>query len=88
MSEEILEQRQQTHGDYRLNAELSQNLLEFVMGTMGERWFAMAPYQRHSIQMICMKLARVAVGKHDEIDHWRDISGYAELVVRELEEKE
>jgi hypothetical protein len=35
--------------------------------------------------MILMKLARVIAGNPNEPDHWRDIAGYAELVVRSLE---
>jgi len=84
-TEEILEQRQQTHGNYRLNAKVSQRLIDTIQYEMTPAWRELQPYQRHSIQMICMKLGRIAVGDPDEVDHWRDIAGYAELVVKELE---
>jgi hypothetical protein len=84
-TEDILAQREQTHGSYQDNANISQTLIEIIKDAMGPSWYDMRPYQRHTIMMVCMKLARVAVGNPDEPDHWRDIAGYAELTVRELE---
>jgi hypothetical protein len=84
-TEDILAQREQTHGDYRLNAKVSQALIDIIQDYMGENWDVIRSYQRHSLQMIAMKIARIVVGDPDEKDHWADIAGYAELTVRELE---
>jgi hypothetical protein len=86
-TKDILNQRQQTHGDYRLNAKVSQALIDIMQDYMEENWDIIHSYQRHSIMMICMKLGRIAVGDPGEPDHWQDIAGYAELVVKELEEE-
>ena len=38
-----------------------------------------------ALDMIFHKLARIGCGNNREIDHWRDIAGYATLVENELE---
>jgi hypothetical protein len=38
--------------------------------------------------MIAHKIARVLNGDCDCVDHWADIAGYGELVVRELNGEE
>lgn len=40
--------------------------------------------QSIAIDMICHKLARIAVGDADYIDNWLDIAGYAQLVADRL----
>ena len=35
--------------------------------------------------MIATKIARILEGCHDEVDHWRDLAGYSQLVVRDLD---
>ncbi len=35
--------------------------------------------------MIAHKIASILAGDPNEIDHWRDIAGYATLIVKELE---
>jgi hypothetical protein len=37
-----------------------------------------------SINMICQKLARIVNGDPNYDDNWRDIAGYAELIVKQL----
>jgi hypothetical protein len=43
--------------------------------------------QLTAVSMILMKIARVAAGNPNEPDHWADISGYAQLVLRSLEKE-
>ena len=39
------------------------------------------------MKMILHKIARIGCGNAQFIDHWRDIVGYATLVINELEER-
>jgi DNA primase len=48
-------------------------------------WDSLAPYQREALEMIAQKISRALHGNPHEVDHWRDIAGYATLVVNELE---
>lgn len=82
---EILNERAKTHGDFRQVAKLSQNLKMTIDFFIAERESAISTTQKEALDMICSKIARICVGNNNEIDHWRDIAGYALLVVRELE---
>ncbi len=44
----------------------------------------MTNVQREAVDMICMKLSRIASGHANFADHWEDIQGYSQLVLDEL----
>ena len=76
----LLITRGNTHGSFETNAEVSQKL---------KRIFRMPGYDLSNVQlealdMIALKLSRILSGKADFADHWHDIAGYAELVVKDL----
>lgn len=74
----ILTQREKTHGDYNEVARVSQRLKDEV-------WESSIPdIHQESLDMICVKMARIVCGDHNEIDHWTDIIGYAQLVLRHI----
>lgn len=78
-------ERHKTHGDFADNARLSQ-----AIKTLLRTRDAVTSYtdvQREALEMIALKLSRIASGNPHEPDHWRDIAGYATLVVQELESK-
>lgn len=83
--ETILANREKTHGAYREQAKLAQNLKRMLRNT--RNWEKMDFDQAQSMEAFCDKISRILNGNNDEIDHWQDISGYASLVVRELEAK-
>lgn len=80
---DILDERQKTHGSFMANAAKAQQLKDAIHG--GNNWAELDDIQREALDMIASKIARILSGNHDEIDHWRDIAGYAELVMRELD---
>lgn len=83
---EILEQRAKTHGDFKDHAYLSQILKNTFYSKRPNCDREELPYtQKEALAMIFHKIARIGAGNPNEIDHWRDIAGYALLVVRELE---
>lgn len=81
---ELLEERGKTHGDFSNVALVAQSIkwaLYFPKGCKPLQY-----NQREAIDMIASKLARIVCGNPKEPDHWRDIIGYATLVLNSLEE--
>jgi hypothetical protein len=72
----LLVERQKTHGDFKLNAEISQGI---------KSWFDMpqtsklSKVHREALDMIALKLSRILSGQANFKDHWDDIAGYAKL---------
>lgn len=74
----ILKQREQTHGDYNEVARVSQALKSALRHGPIEEVPAVI---RESLELICMKMARIVCGDHNEPDHYVDIKGYAQLAL-------
>ena len=87
-TEKILEERGKTHGDFRHNAEVSQLIKGIIKERLHMHDLYIPPFMNEAIDMISHKLSRIAVGDPFESDHWQDIAGYAELVVRGLKKRE
>jgi hypothetical protein len=75
---DLLNEREQTHGRFEEVAYTARTI-RYAMTRDG-----LSAVQEEALNMIASKLARIACGNPDEPDHWRDIAGYAELVVRDL----
>jgi hypothetical protein len=74
----ILKEREKTHGDYNEVARVSQALkLALRNGPIEE----VPAVIRESLELICMKMARIVCGDHNEPDHYLDIKGYAQLAL-------
>lgn len=77
----VLQQREKTHGDYYEVSRVSQALKEALrMGPIHE----VPKLHRESLEMICVKMARMVCGDHNEADHLTDIIGYAQLVLNHI----
>lgn len=88
--EEILAERQTTYGDFSTQAELSQELKRLVKDAYNARpddQRKLQDYQCEALDMILHKIARIINGDPSYVDSWADISGYATLVVKELEKQ-
>lgn len=81
--DEVLERRGNRYGEYQDVSTTAQSL-KYEFHNRGS-WNAMEPYMQESLDMICNKLSRIANGDPYYDDSWRDIAGYATLVVKELE---
>jgi len=82
--ENTLEERGEMYGEFRTHSVISQTLKESI-------WCddkGLSAYQKEALEMIAHKIARILNGDPNYIDSWRDISGYAELVIQELEQTE
>lgn len=81
-----LQTRQQSHGDFRHVATMSQNAKRVLKSSAA--WNDLEPWQQEALESICLKLARIMSGNSFDADHWHDIAGYASLVVREIERRD
>jgi hypothetical protein len=79
--EDILKEREKSHGNFLRVSETSQKLkFEALMATSSK----IESYKRESIEMILHKIARIICGDSNHLDSWQDIEGYARLVSNEL----
>jgi len=82
--ENILEEREKTHGSFRTHAFCTQQL-KFVLKDVQKMADTELSYQQQeALDMICHKLGRIVAGNPDTQDHWDDIAGYSTLVSRSL----
>ena len=80
---ETLAQRGTRYGEFRTHAEIATKLKQIMDDNL--EGVGAEPYMYEAIHMICHKLARIANGDPFYDDSWRDIAGYAQLVVDELQ---
>jgi hypothetical protein len=87
-TEELLAERQKTHGSFAENARFSQAFKAIVEQAERERpeKAPFTPTMREALDMISTKFARILTGNAHEPDHWQDIAGYSMLVVQSLDE--
>lgn len=83
--EEVLKQRGSRYGAFKDHAEVTQTLKCIFRSKMGAKWDQLDDDQKESLEMIAHKLGRIINGDPNYADSWRDIAGYAELVVKRLE---
>ena len=76
----VLNERQGTHGDYGVTAEIAQLLKSIVREANNKAGGKLTLVQMESLDMICTKVARILSGDPNEKDHWVDLAGYASLV--------
>jgi len=81
-AQSVIESREESHGDYRVQAALSQAQKDLLRASPG--WERLAPDQRETLDMICVKMSRVLNGDPNTADHWLDMAGYATLVHNHL----
>jgi len=86
--DKLLAERQRSHGDFGAVAETAEALDRAM------RWMAdsnPSPFcyldadRQLALRMLQVKIARIIHGDDANPEHWRDIAGYATLMLRELE---
>jgi hypothetical protein len=76
--DDLIAERQKTHGDFRVNARVAQ-VIRYAMRESSE-WAELSFTQREALDHIAGKIGRiVAAGCGGSPDHFRDIGGYARL---------
>jgi hypothetical protein len=84
ITDQILNEREQTHGIYREVASYSQTFKQLMRTS--RNWERLDPVQAQTLELEADKIARILCGDPSHLDHWRDGAGYFELVVRDLEQ--
>jgi hypothetical protein len=79
-----LMQRGDRYGNFEGISTLSQKLLSICLGHSSTLGKNLSDVHREALTMICHKMARICNGDPDYDDSWRDIAGYATLVVKHL----
>lgn len=79
--DDVLDERNKTHGDYADVAETYMTLLQSWQGRNG-----LMPTQNLALTMIFMKIARILNGDPNHADHWIDIAGYARLAADHIDD--
>lgn len=77
--DDVLNQRQQTHGDFNRNAEIAQRLKDVLKS--GTNYYDLTYLETEALDMIASKLARIVNSPSYHADNFIDISGYAQLVL-------
>ena len=77
MIDDVLKEREKTHGAFKNHAYASQ-LLKSVMRET-PNWIKLNDEDKEALEMIAHKIARILCGDPNHADHWVDISGYATL---------
>lgn len=84
-TEEVLNERGKTHGQFKDNAVFIQNMKDALR--QHKKWRELYLSEREALDMIVHKIGRIMNGNPHFPDHWEDIAGYATLVVKELKPK-
>ena len=82
-TEKLLEERGKQYGEFAIVACIAQTIKEVMFE------YSAGPYitpAAEAIDLISTKMARISQNQW-LINDWRDIAGYATLVVRELEKE-
>ena len=91
--QDTLNERGTRYGDFKNHANISQEIQTaigkgFIMRGDGITFDDIPAYQLEALTMIANKIGRIVNGDLSYDDSWRDIAGYATLVVKELEKQE
>lgn len=77
---ELLSDRNETHGSFVVNSRVSQGLKDVVRNEPG--YANLKPIHREALDHIFGKIGRIMAGQPNFDDHWDDISGYGKLPVK------
>ena len=81
--ESTLEERGKRYGTFEDNGEIAQSLKDVL--TKGKEWGNMPLHHKEALHMICSKMSRIVTADFSYDDNYRDIIGYATLILNELE---
>lgn len=78
-TDEILNEREKTHGDYSKVSLVTIDLWNAVNKDREIEYGPLTVEQKLAVSMILHKIARIICGDPNFSDHWDDIAGYAML---------
>lgn len=80
--EALITERGSRYGKFKDGAEIMQSLKDTMRDVDG--WNALTASQKEALDMIQHKIGRILNGDPAYDDSWKDIAGYATLIVNEL----
>lgn len=80
--QEIINQRQKTHGEFSEIAETTQTIKQIIQNRNHRN---LSDSQLESLEMIAHKIGRILAGDPNTKDHWDDIAGYAKLISNQID---
>lgn len=83
--EKILIERGNRYGPFDGHALITQRLKNVMR--QDDNFDRLSHSQVEALEMIAHKIGRILNGDPNYDDSWRDIAGYAELIVKQLNEK-
>lgn len=81
-TEALITERGSRYGKFKDGAEIMQELKGVMREVDG--WHNLTPSQREALDMIQHKIGRILNGDPTYDDSWKDVAGYATLIVNEL----
>lgn len=81
-TEQLITERGSRYGKFKDGAEIMQEMKDVMREVDG--WRNLTPSQREALDMIQHKIGRILNGDPTYDDSWKDIAGYATLIVNEL----
>lgn len=84
-TDQLIAQRASTHGDFRDNARVAQNLKRLFLKSQLTQ---IDDVMREGLDLIALKLSRILTGTADYVDNWDDIAGYAKRVADYIRDKD
>lgn len=82
---ETLNEREVTHGDYQHTAKVAEKIKTVIHLNFPDKHGL--DMQKHSLDLIATKMARLLCGDINCLDSWEDIAGYANLISERLKQK-
>lgn len=76
--QQVIEERAKIRGDFREQARVSQMLKGAVRSQKG--WEKLSEPQQECLEHMLEKIARIITGDPNEVDAWRDLMGYPQLI--------
>lgn len=80
--QQVIESREASHGDYRLQAAVAQEIKNLLRTGVG--WHQLSASEKESLDMVAVKISRILNGTKPDADHWLDIAGYATLCYNQI----
>ena len=84
--EHTLQDRKETHGEFQDVAYTSQSLKNVVKNS-GVKYEELSDSKKEAIDNILQKISRIVNGDSNHLDNYHDISGYARLIEKEIEDE-
>jgi len=82
--EKTLEERGNRYGPFFKHARIAQSIKRIMQST--NSWHKCSDDKKQALEMFADKIARILNGDPNYDDSWRDIAGYAQLVVNNIDE--